>query len=104
MQIRNPYLDRVISDENFEELVLALTGKQLSVAALAMEGLSQAAIAELLGVDRRNVYGRLAGAARRARDRVPDIAPEQNGYRGRGIPTVARWRNDDGGPGAFDKE
>lgn len=103
MQIRNPYLDRVISDENFEELVLALTGKQLSVAALMMEGLSQSAIAELLGVDRRNVNQRVRAAAKRARDRVPDIVPEQNGYRGRGIPTVARWRND-GGPGAFDKE
>ena len=103
MQIQNPYLDWVISGENYEELVMALTGKQLSVVALALDGLSGSAIAELLGVDRRNVYGRLDGAAKRARDRVPDIVPEQNGYRGRGIPSVARWRND-GGPGAFDKE
>lgn len=103
MDISNPYLDRVISKENFEELVVALTPKQLSVVALMLEGLSQSAIAELFGVERQLVNQRVALAAKRARDRVPDIAPERNGYRGRGIPTVARWRND-GGPGAFDKE
>jgi len=92
MRIVNPHLDRVISDENYRELLEALTAKQLVVVALMLDGANQTHVGEILGVDRRNVWQRLNYASNGVRDRLPDISPEDNRYRGRGLPSAARGR------------
>ena len=61
-------LERLVRLERFGEMLGVLTEKQLVVVALRLEGLNGEEIGELLGITRKGVQSRLAGARQRLLD------------------------------------
>ena len=69
--ISNPHLDAMIAKETYQEMLAALTPKQLAVVALRLDGLSFDATGELLGLSRGSVHQRMLGP----RHRLPETFP-----------------------------
>ena len=67
-------LDRLIEQETFAEIVAMLTPKELVVAALRLEGLSDTQIGTLLGSSPSAVRQRLAQAQMRIVRERPELA------------------------------
>jgi DNA-binding NarL/FixJ family response regulator len=67
-------LDRLIEQETFAEIVAMLTPKELVVAALRLEGLSDTQIGALLGSSPSAVRQRLAHAQMRIVRERPELA------------------------------
>jgi hypothetical protein len=72
-------LDRVIEKETFAEILACLTPEELAVAALRLEGLSNAGIGTLLGMSRQAVRKRLIKAQMRIIYTRPELAPALRG-------------------------
>jgi len=72
-------LDRVVERETFAEILACLTPQELAVAALRLEGLSDAEIGILLGTSRQAVRQRLAKAQMRIIYTRPELAPALRG-------------------------
>ena len=65
--------ERMIALENYAEMMEELRPAELAVVALRLEGLSNAAIAEVLGISRAAVSQRMTRARRRLRVLFPHI-------------------------------
>lgn len=81
MQIRNHALDRLIAYEQYVELLVTLTPKQLCVAALLLDGLHQSEVSELLDLTRSSVESRLTVAQQRILHTRPELASWAAGRR-----------------------
>lgn len=68
----NP-LDRLIARETFEEAIRPLTPRQLAVALLRLEGLTDDQIARLLGIQRSSATKRIRHAGQRIASEVPEL-------------------------------
>lgn len=68
----NP-LDRLVARETFEEGIHLLTPRQLAVALLRLEGLTDYQIAHLLGIQRSSATKRIRSAAERIASEVPEL-------------------------------
>lgn len=77
--ISSEALDRVVERETFAEILVCLTPQELAVAALRLEGLSDAEIGTLLGMSRQAVRQRLAKAQLRIIYTRPELAPALRG-------------------------
>lgn len=66
--------DRIISLETQRQILDLLSPKELTVVALRLDGLNQAAIAMLLGMSRSTVCMRLSSAQRKILDRFPELS------------------------------
>jgi len=67
-------LDRLIERETFAEMLALLTPEELVVAALRLEGLSDAQIAALLDIDRSTISHRMQQARERIAAEIPELA------------------------------
>lgn len=86
-------LERVIERETFAEILACLTPEELAVAALRLEGLSDAEIGALLGTSRQAVRQRLTKAQARIAYTRPDLAPALRGRclsNGEAVPATTR--------------
>ena len=72
----NAALNTIIARDRYYRILTCLTPKQLSVVALRLDGLTQAEIARLLGLERSHIYSRLEGAKRRLEVKMPELPPE----------------------------
>ncbi len=80
MSILHP-LDRLVQQDMFQEIIALLEPEELVVAALRLEGLSDAQIGALLGITREAVGLRLRRACQRIIQLKPDLAPLLRGRR-----------------------
>lgn len=76
---KNTALDILIGHETMAEILECMTPKQLTVAALRWDGLTDVEIAELLGVSRQAVTDRMDSARSRIIERLPFLAPTLDG-------------------------
>jgi len=67
-------LDRLVQQDTFGELLALLEPEELLVAALRLEGLSDAQIGDLLGVSRAAVSRRMERASERIVQALPELA------------------------------
>jgi len=67
--------DRLISVETQRQILDLLSPGELAVVSLRFDGLNQAAIAMLLGLERSTICMRLSSAQRKVLDRFPELAP-----------------------------
>ena len=65
-------LERLIRQETFAELVAAMTGEEILIAALRLEGLNDTQIGWLLSVDRKDIAQCMGAAQERIAEQVPD--------------------------------
>jgi DNA-binding CsgD family transcriptional regulator len=72
MKIVNPCLDRLISAEVLAQALALMRPRELAVAALRVDGLTDVQIGELLGIGPTAVNNRIV----RARARILDALPE----------------------------
>jgi excisionase family DNA binding protein len=68
----NP-LDRLVARETFQEAIHLLTPRQLAVALLRLEGLTDDQIARLLGIQWCSATKRIRHAAARIASEVPEL-------------------------------
>ncbi|MGQ9599768.1 MAG: helix-turn-helix domain-containing protein [Anaerolineae bacterium] len=80
MSIAHP-LDRLVQQDTFQEIIALLEPEELVVAALRLEGLSDAQIGALLDITREAVGLRLRRACQRIIQLKPDLAPLLRGRR-----------------------
>jgi DNA-binding CsgD family transcriptional regulator len=74
-------LERLIEQETFGEMVALLTPEELVVAALRLEGLSDAQIGALLDIDRSAICHRMQQARERIAAEIPELAATLRGRR-----------------------
>jgi transcriptional regulator with XRE-family HTH domain len=67
-------LERLVQQDTFGELLALLEPEELVIAALRLEGLSDAHIGELLGLSRAAVSRRMERARKRAIRALPELA------------------------------
>ncbi len=75
MLISNEPLDQLVEQETFAEMLALLEPEDLVIAALRLEGLTDAQIADLLGIARPTVSQRMQRAQAQIMERLPELAP-----------------------------
>lgn len=66
--------DRLVSLETQRQILDLLNPGELTVVSLRMDGLNQASIAMLLGLERSTICMRFASARRKILNRFPDLS------------------------------
>lgn len=92
----NPAIDRLTSQERAQQIIACLTGEEMLIVHMVLNGYNRREIAEHLEVDRRDISRRLGRAKARILSEVPELEPA---VAGRSAQRGAKHRRNGGSEG-----
>jgi DNA-binding CsgD family transcriptional regulator len=81
MHLTHPVLDRLVRQETLAQALSAMRPRELVVAALRADGLTDVQIADLLGITPKAVYARMWRARQRIAADLPELRVVLDGRR-----------------------